>query len=117
MPVSRHAALSALAAGEALSTAAVAPTAGLHRHVARRMLKELDAIGVVTNDRVADEDDELVGPVTWHLAGDVGALIAGAFRAREEEKGGGTKRGNPTPHPPQRETGLGHSRQIPRDLY
>lgn len=87
MPEARRNVLHALAHGGALSTSAVARAASLDRKVARFQLEELTAIGVVTNDRVDDEDDEPAGTVTWSLAGEDGALIAQVIG--DHERAGG----------------------------
>ncbi|WP_141844650.1 hypothetical protein [Humibacillus xanthopallidus] len=81
MPESRRAVLGALSSGELLSTSACARDAGLDRKVARHTLEDLAAIGIVTNDRVDDEDEEPTGTVNWYLAGDDGSLVADVVRA------------------------------------
>ena len=83
MPATRRAVLDVLANGEAdLSTAAVARFAGLHRHVARRTLEELEVIGIVVGHRAGaepgdGEDDRR--PCVWELAGEDGELVAGVI--------------------------------------
>ncbi len=84
MPQARRAVLGALALGEALSTSAVAASAGVHRHVARHQLEELEAIGVVAAERAGAEPAEEEGdrrPVTWSLDTDDGPLIADVVSA------------------------------------
>ena len=84
MPEDRYAVLKALAAGEVLSTAALARAAGLHRHVARMRAEELEVIGVIRGDRdgpdPVDEYDRR--PVSWRLDGDDGQVISDVFKAR-----------------------------------
>lgn len=87
MPESRRAVLAALATGELLSGSAVARVAGIDRKVARFQLEELACIGVVTNDRINDEDEERAGITNWSLNGEDGALIADVFSANM--RGGG----------------------------
>ena len=102
MPEARRAVLEALATGEPSSTSRIAKIADVHRHVARFQLEELAAIGVVTNDRVDDEDEEITGAVTWFLDGDDGALIADVLN-RHKRSGGWHEKWVLTPtSPPER---------------
>lgn len=93
MPLARRAVLDVLALGEPLSTAAVARDAGLHRHVARFQLEELEAIGVVTAERRGDEpadDDADRRPAVWTLAGEDGTLVADVLNtARRDARDAG----------------------------
>ena len=61
----------------------MARTAGVDRKVARFQLEELAAIGVVTNDRVDDDEEEPTGPVTWILDGADGALSAVTVKSKD----------------------------------
>lgn len=87
MPEARRDVLAALSTGEVLSTSGVARSAAVDRKVARHCLEDLAAIGVVINDRVDDEDEEITGAVNWTLAGEDGALIADVFAVQRASGG------------------------------
>lgn len=79
MPLSRRQVLDVLADGELLTTSAVASAAGIHRHVARRQLEELEVIGVVSARRSgAEPGDEEPDRRTalWQLGGEDAVLVA-----------------------------------------
>ncbi|QOK24142.1 helix-turn-helix transcriptional regulator [Janibacter indicus] len=113
MPEARRAVLEALSLGEPLNTSKVARTAGVDRKVARFQLEELAAIGVVTNDRVDDDEEEPTGPVTWILDGADGALIADVL-SEHRRCGGWDEKWVPTPQTPQiREEGDDSTHGVP----
>ncbi|WP_374928602.1 bifunctional DNA primase/polymerase [Kytococcus sedentarius] len=106
MPEDRRAVLTVLAQGEELATAAVGRAAGLDRKVARFTLEDLQAIGVVTNDRVDDESEELTGTVRWTLAGEDGALVAEVIHDHTRQGTGWDELWDySTPLPPERGQG------------
>lgn len=87
MPESRRAVLETLAGRQTLSTSAIARIAAIDRKVARFNLEELTAIGVLTNDRIDDDQDEPTGVVNWELRGDDGQLIRDVFTAHANAGG------------------------------
>ena len=91
MPASRRAVLDVLSRGEQnLNTARVARWGDLHRHVARRTLEELEAIGVVEGHRVGPEPGEYEDDTrrcAWELAGADGGLIADVLQAHRKGRG------------------------------
>jgi hypothetical protein len=92
MPATRRAVMTVLAdaEGEALSTSEVARRAGLHRHVARIALEDLEAVGPVAGRRIGeadelDEDREDRRARQWTLApDDDGQLVADVLSAHRE---------------------------------
>lgn len=104
MPEARRAVLAALSDGEPLSTSAVARRAGLDRKVARFTLEDLAAVGVVSNDRTDDDNDE-TGPVHWFLEGEDGGLIAAVVNAHKRAGGWDEMWELSTP-PPQKGEGV-----------
>lgn len=105
MPLPRWQVLDVLADGTPLSTAAVARETGMHRHVARRQLEELEAIGVVAADRQGAEpadDDPDRRPTVWSLDGPEGKLISQVINAHRLDSGRGWHElWVPTPRPPK----------------
>jgi len=92
MPATRRSVLAVLAdaEGEALSTSEVARRAGLHRHVARIALEDLEAVGPVAGRRIGqadelDEDREDRRAREWTLApNDDGQLVADVLVTHQE---------------------------------
>lgn len=124
MPSTRRAVLAVLSDGELLTTSAVGRSARLHRHVARRQLEELEAIGVVEATREGEEPgegDQDRRTAEWRLSGEDGVLVAQVFQTlratggtwheklvplttlpkEEEEDGSGS---NTSCHPPNERT-------------
>lgn len=106
MPAARRHTLDALADGEKLSTAAVAQRAGIHRHVARRQLEELEAIGVVASERDGQEpgeDEPDRRTAAWRLYGEDGRLVARVLHeGKRPVSWVARKVGNHPPTPPIR---------------
>lgn len=90
MPEDRRRVLEVLAAGEPLSTSAVARASHLHRKVARFRLEELEVVGVVRCDRSGPEpgeDERDTRPATWRLNGGDGQLCAEVLNVAADEVG------------------------------
>lgn len=84
MTAVRRAVLDVLEDGEAgMTTADVARVSGLHRHVTRFRLEELEVVGVVHGERYgADGDDEADRRrCTWRLSGTDGRLVQDVLNA------------------------------------
>lgn len=106
IPRARAVVLDALADGEPLTVAETARRTGLHRHVARRALEDMQVVGATTCPQAeADEDDDPVNrtPRWWALAGEDAEVLAAVMRSARV-KGGGRRSGYSTPVPPQIET-------------
>jgi hypothetical protein len=106
MPGARLQTLGVLAAGEPCSTTEVARRGEMHRHVARRQLEELEAVGIVGCTRSGPEplDEEPDRrSATWELAGEDGALVARVLHAASRPVAWVARRvGNHPPTPPRR---------------
>lgn len=79
VPLTRRRVLSVLANGEALTAHAIARASGLNNTVARTVLQDLEAIGLVTwdgADRDDADDDATRSWKPWKLHGDHARLVA-----------------------------------------
>jgi hypothetical protein len=105
MPAVRRAVLEALATTTETNTSKIARDAGLNRKVTRRVLEDLEAIGVVTSRREAtthDPDQPEMRECLWTLNGDDGDLISRVIG--DHLRGGCSEKREPTPQPPNKDT-------------
>jgi hypothetical protein len=84
MPRPRYEALVALSERDTVTPSDIARR-GLHRHVARFALEELDAIGLVRP--LSDDEDDRYAPHPWTLAGPDAELMRTVISARQSQWG------------------------------